>query len=231
MSDDHDFEYMPGVPHPLPQGEQLLWQGRQRAFPLARRAFRCNVVLGYFALVWMLLSGREVMAGTPVFEALLSYQWLIMPAAGAWLLLVGMAWLFARSTIYSITSERVLIRSGVALPITIDVPLTLVDTVGLALHGDGSGDLALGLNKKQRASYFVLWPNVRPWHFVRPQPTLRALRYPEAAADALSKAMLFEQRSAVEPGIPTQMGIPSGVKTPPRQSVADASPNSVGLTA
>lgn len=193
MSDDHDFEYMPGVPHPLPQGEQLLWQGRQRALPLARRAFRCNVVLGYFALVWVLLSGRSVLNGTPVGEALLSYQWLLMPAAGAWLLLFGMAWLFARSTIYSITSERVLIRSGVALPITVDVPLNLVDNVALAMHGDGSGDLALGLSDRQRASYFVLWPNVRPWHFSRPQPTLRALRYPEAASEALASALAFEQ--------------------------------------
>ena len=193
MHDDHDFEFMPGIPHPLPTGERLVWQGRQRTWPLARRAFRCNVVLAYFALAWVVLAARDISAGAAALDAALRYQWLLMPAAGAWLLLFGMAWLFARSTIYNVTTRRVLIRSGVALPITIDVPINLIDNLALAKYADGSGDVALTLNERQRASYFVLWPNVRSWHFFKPQPTLRCIRYPEAAAEALTAVLQAQQ--------------------------------------
>lgn len=193
MHDDHDFEFMPGIPHPLPTGERLVWQGRQRTWPLAKRAFRCNMVLAYFALAWGGLAARDISAGSAALDAVLRYQWLLMPAAGAWLLLFGMAWLFARSTIYNVTTRRVLIRSGVALPITIDVPINLIDNLALAKYADGSGDVALTLNERQRASYFVLWPNVRSWHFFKPQPTLRCVRYPEAAAEALTAVLQAQQ--------------------------------------
>lgn len=191
MIDDieHDLEYLPGVPHRLPEGERLLWQGRQRWYPLARRAFRCHTVLGYFALVYAIVVGFDVSGGASLGGALWSAKWLAIPAASAYAILAGLAYAFAKTTIYTLTSERLLIRSGVALPMTVDIPLKLVESAELVRHGDGSGDLSLRLARGNRAGYFLLWPNARPLNFVRPEPTLRALAEPEEAARVMTAAL------------------------------------------
>lgn len=57
MSDhDHDFDFesQPGLPKPLPPGEDLLWQGSPDPAALAREAFKANWVFGYLLIlaVW-----------------------------------------------------------------------------------------------------------------------------------------------------------------------------------
>jgi len=218
---EHDLEYRPGIPHPLPQGEQLLWQGRQRWYPLARRAFRCHAVLAYFALVYLLVAGFEVSSGTGIVAALWGAKWVVLPAAGAYAILAGIAYAFAKTTIYTVTTERLLIRSGVALPMTVDLPLKLVDAAELVRFPDGSGDLTLKLARGQRAGYFLLWPNVRPFRFRRPEPTLRALADPQGAADVVTRAL----KGTLEPGTRSVLSTDR-----PRSAVGSA-PRPAGVTA
>ena len=101
-------------------------------------------------------------------------------ALAAVVLLAALAWLAARTTVYSITSKRIVMRIGIALPITINVPFRAVNSVGLKRHADGSGDIPASLPKGYRLAFLVLWPHARPWHVRNPQPMLRSV--PDASA-------------------------------------------------
>jgi hypothetical protein len=108
--------------------------------------------------------------------------------AGTGLLLL-LAFLFARATIYTITTRRLVIRSGVALPLCVNLPMAEIETARLNARADGSGDIALATRARSRAGYFLLWPHVRPWKFGRPEPMLRGLADVRPVADLLARAM------------------------------------------
>lgn len=183
MSDrDFDFEHSPGIPAPLPAGEQILWQGKPDAATLAREAFKIRWITGYMLVLafWQAASGFADGGAGLAMARLIPYLALALAAYGVVYL---MAWMQARAAIYTITSARVILRVGAALPITYTLPFTCIETASLATEGvKGTGTLALQTKGNMRLSYGVLWPHVRPWHFRQPQPALRAI--PDAAQAA-----------------------------------------------
>lgn len=171
-----------GLPEPLPAGERLLWQGAPDWRALSRRAFHTRKVAIYFAI---LVAWRVVIAlndGEALDGAIGSVLGLVILALGALGLLNLFAWLSARTTVYTITSRRLVIHCGIALPMTVNLPFRLIRTAGLKSFGDGTGDIVLALPKGQRVAYLQLWPHVRPWHFGSPEPMLRCI--PDAAGVA-----------------------------------------------
>ena len=102
-----------------------------------------------------------------------------LSALGAVVILLVIAVLSARTTMYSITDRRVVMRIGMALPVTLNIPFEGIDGASLAEFSDKSGDIALSLNHNGRLGYLVLWPHARPWRW--PAPRLRAWANPAAA--------------------------------------------------
>ena len=93
-------------------------------------------------------------------------------------------------TTYTITTHRVLIRMGIALPMTLNLPYAEVETAGLRVRADGSGDIALKLaDQGRKLSWFLLWPHARPFRFGKAEPLLRALSDGERAGAILSEAL------------------------------------------
>ncbi len=183
MSHDHDdfaFDHAPGLPEPLPAGETLLWQGSPDWRELARRPFRVRLVALWFglAIAWQLVSGLH---GGAAFAALL--PGLAMTAVAGVLavgMFAGLAWLTARSTLWSITTKRVLIRFGIALPVDMNLPFARIRSAGLALREDtGTGTIALELVPEEKVSWGVMWPHVGPSPRGRTRPALRGV--PNAA--------------------------------------------------
>ena len=97
---------------------------------------------------------------------------------------------------YSITSRRVLLRHGIAVPLTMNVPYTLVDNAALKNFSNGTGDIALALSRRERVGYLITWPHVRPGRFARPEPSFRALTDAEAAARILGLALAAQSAPA-----------------------------------
>jgi hypothetical protein len=58
----------------------------------------------------------------------------------------------ARATAYSVTPRRVVIQGGAALPVSVTLPFTVLGSASVRLHGDGTGDIALGLAPPHRVS-------------------------------------------------------------------------------
>jgi hypothetical protein len=189
--DDFAVEPVPGLPEDLPDGEVMLWQGAPDWKVMARRAFHLPLLGMYFLLMLAVKIGFDLLSGIGVAGALLG----AVGPASLGLFAGGMfalyAWLMARGTVYTITNKRLVMRFGVALPMTFNVPFAQVRSAAVKCFADGFGDIPVTLEDDNRISYIVMWPNVRPWRFKKPEPMLRsipdAVQVAELLADAASR--------------------------------------------
>jgi len=213
---EYDYEPVLGLPGHLPRGEQVLWQGRPGWAPLARQALRIVPVAIYFSAL-ALWRGLATWDNThELLPTVRDASLLLGLGALAIGVLCLIAWAAARATVYTITSARIVIRHGIALQMSLNLPLARLQSASVAMHRDGTGDVALQLLRGERVGYFVTWPHVRPWHYLQPQPSLRALADVTAAAAALSRALAAEPagaRAAVAASAP-------GTATAPTAAVA-----------
>jgi Bacterial PH domain len=178
-----------GIREDLPEGEQVLWQGAPEVWPLARQAFHIRKVALYFCALLVLRVGLQLGDGVGFYQALLSAVPLGVLALMGLGLLFGLAWWSARTTVYAITTGRVVLRVGMALPIMVNLPHKGIDTARVKVHADGSGELPLKLHNEVRLAYAHLWPHARPWCVKHPEPMMRALGQPEAVAQVLAQAL------------------------------------------
>jgi hypothetical protein len=186
---DFDFEPIPGLPANLPHGESLLWQGSPDWGMLARHVFHVGIIGAYFAVLiaWKLIAGFY--DGAPLASLAPGIGWTLLLAGAGIGILCLLAWAMARTTIYSITSKRVVLRHGVALPMALNIPFRLVESAAARIRASGHGDLPIALRPGEKISYIMLWPHARPGRFKHPQPMLRGI--PDAAnvADILARAL------------------------------------------
>ena len=189
MSQDHDdfaVEPVPGLPERPPQGEEVLWQGRPDSFALARDAYKITWVAGYFVALAVWRAG-VISNGSPGSVVAVMLPYLVLGAA-ACAILYAMAWVAARTTVYTITTARVAMRIGAALTVTLNLPFKQIGAAHLALKRGGTGTIALETLGDTRISYLVCWPHVRPWHFARTQPSLRSISDAAKVAGLLAEA-------------------------------------------
>lgn len=186
--DDFAFEPIPGLPGRPPKGETILWQGRPRPMTLAREALALRWVAGYFALLslWRFAAS---LADMGLGMAALTALPLIALGAVACLILYAIAWVQARSARYTITTERVALKTGAALQVTFNVPFAQIEAARLDTLADGTGTLALKTGGDDRISYLIAWPHVRPWRTRDPEPALRAIPEAEKVGRILSEAL------------------------------------------
>lgn len=213
---EHDVEPVHGLHAELPEGERILWQGSPDTVQMAIHAFHVRAVTGYFALLalWRLIATLQ--DGASLADAGLAALWLALPAALAIGVLSLLAGAFARTTIYTITNERIVLRFGLALTMTVNVPYALIEGVALRSQGDGTGDLVLNVNRRERISWLLLWPNVRPWRYRRPEPMLRAIPEVSLVASLLSR----ELRRSAGVDAATPAGIPDSQMPAPAPALA-----------
>jgi len=187
--DDFAFEHSHGLPEPLPRGEDMLWQGRPDAWRLAVESLALKWVIGYFAVlaVWRVVSALpDHAAGVALASAVPP----IVLGLAAAALLYGFSWLQARQAVYTVTTSRVILRTGAALQVTLQIPYSKMENIALDLRKPGTGTIAFETAKDggARLSYLVLWPHVRPWHIREPQPAFRCIPQAQHVAEILAEA-------------------------------------------
>ncbi len=198
---EHEFESAPGLPEPLPAGERVLWQGAPDWKMLARECFHVRKLAVYFAILVAWRVATLVGSGAAAVEVLVGATVAVALAATALGLALLMAWMSARTTLYTITDRRVVMRVGIVLSVTFNLPFTQIESAGLHGLPADHGDIALALSAENRIAYPHLWPHVRPWHVARTQPSLRAI--PDAAdvAQRLTAAWRAVRRAAAAPAV------------------------------
>ncbi len=185
---EYDHEPTRGLPGKLPDDEYVIWQGAPDWKQMARSALHVRLAAGYFLVIIMTALFRGdfgTATAVTVFGVVVTG------------ICVVFAWGVARTTVYSLTNKRLVLRIGVALNKCINLPLGQLETANLKTLSHGTGNIVLTLKGMPRLGYVMLWPHARSLRFVRPQPMLRAI--PEASKVA---TLLFEATQAVQPVAP-----------------------------
>jgi hypothetical protein len=183
------------LPSDIPAGERVLWHGRPDWVSLARRGFRADLVAAYFLVMtaWNLASvGRDAGLG----EGALSAAKTLAAGIVATGLLALIAWLSSRTTLYVVTTRRLVMKVGIALPIFFNLPFSQIASASLRQFGDGTGDIPVVLSGEQRIAYLHLWPHARPFRFAQPEPALRCVSRAAAVAEVLSRALIGASEEA-----------------------------------
>jgi hypothetical protein len=190
---EHDYEPVRGLPGPLPEGEHIIWQGAPDAHVFARRGMHLRWITAYFAALAIYNLAQGSMFGIVA---------TLVAAAGC----IGFLYLFAlgvaRTSVYTLTNKRIVLRVGVALSACVNVPLKSMASANLRTLSGGHGDIAVSL-ESGRIAWFFLWPHVRPWRLKSPEPMLRAV------PDAQSVAMLLATARAAIGPVPVAVDEPS----------------------
>lgn len=185
---EYDHEPVRGLPGLLPPDEHILWQGSPDWKQSVAGALHIRLAVLYFSGIvsWAIASGDS---GTAIGVSTLGSIVVAM--------LVAFAWGVGRTTVYTLTDKRIVLRIGVALNKCINLPLAEIEAANLKMLGAGHGNIVLALKGMPRIGYLMLWPHARSLRFVRPQPMLRAI------PDALSVSqLLFKATEKVQPVAP-----------------------------
>ena len=206
MTTEYENEPIKGLPGFLPKDESIVWQGSPDWRSMARGVFHTRLVAAWFVLVAM---AAFVAGGTGLKGAAIT---LLVAMLGLGLL-AALAYFQARTTVYTLTEKRLVMRFGIALPKCVNLPLKLVASADLKPAGVGHVDIVLAPQGRFPLGWLQMWPHVRPWKVAEPQPMLRGV--PESLvpvlADTLAKADPALHRPVVAPAEPARAQTPIGV--------------------
>ena len=195
---EHELEPQYGLPERLPADERILWQGSPDARVLARSAFHLRKLVLYFAVLIALQAAHVAADGAAVADVLLAMVWSAGLSALGLLGVWTLAWLTARTAVYTVTDRRVVMRIGIVLTLTFNLPLRTIESAAMRQGPEGHGDIVLALKGPDHIAWLHLWPHARPWHLARTQPMLRALPQVAEVATLLQRAWSAQTGGAVE---------------------------------
>lgn len=181
-------QYIRGVPHALPEGEHILWQGAPEAGAIATHVFHWRLFVAYFALMTAIWVGTtELQFSSQEFQAGLAVRLGLSALVIA--IVFVLARVVARTSWYAITSQRLVLRLGMVFEMSINIPFTILESAGVGTFKDGTGQVVLTISKPHRLAYIALWPHCRVFSINHPQPVLRGLREPQRIGTLLAQAV------------------------------------------
>ena len=186
---EFEFEPIRGLPAELPAGERLLWQGSPTWKSTAGHVLHVRTIGWYFAAVIALRIAAGLYLGQSPQAIGVSLLWLTGLGLATIAFLAWVARLIASGTVYSVTSRRIVMRFGMVVPISVNIPFCAIQSVQLKTYADGTGDIPLRLDGNGRIAYPHLWPHAKPWAVKNPEPMLRGIPDARAAADVLATAL------------------------------------------
>ena len=186
----HEYEFEPqfGLPERLPSDELIVWQGSPDVAALAYSAFHFKKLALYFAVLIVACAWPALEDGAGSMAVLSAIKWIaplaVIGLATVWTL----AYFTARTTVYTVTNKRVVMRLGIVLTVTFNLPFLQIASADVRMVQNGFGDITLALKGADRIGWVHLWPSVRPWRIAKPEPTLRAVADVQMVAEKLRDA-------------------------------------------
>ncbi|MEO0497255.1 MAG: photosynthetic complex putative assembly protein PuhB [Pseudomonadota bacterium] len=188
---EHDFEPAPGLPAMLPEGERIVWQGAPNWRVLLRQRLKVWWIVAYFLGIgiWVVWNGAAT--GRAVEDTIIGLS--LLALAGA--LVIGFLAVFCvlvqRTALYTITNKRIVMRVGVALSATYNLPFAKVENVDLRANAAGQGEVAVRMSDDgMRLAWLMLWPNVRPWRINNVEPQMVGLNKASDVGAILSEQVI-----------------------------------------
>ena len=189
---EHDFEPVAGLPANLPEGEHILWQGAPKSDHVARRVLKSRWIAGYFLvlLAWAVVAG--IYDGRTPGSILFSASAIAIMATIVLCLIEAFAWGVEKTTLYTITNRRTVMRIGVALSATFNLPHVQVVSADMAADKNGDGDITLTLKPGHKLSYLVFWPHAKGWRAGSMVPRMVGLADVRIPARILAQALTMQ---------------------------------------
>lgn len=208
---EYDTEPMRGLPQLPPDDERVLWQGSAHGPSVTRRALHGGLIAAYFGLLAASTFASAVINGATPGDAVLGSLHYFVFGAAALALISLIGWFVQKTTVYTITNRRIVMRIGIALPVTLNIPFTKIASADVKLHSNGTGDISLLPAEDMPLTYFHMWPHVRGLTLKQPQPALRcvpdARDISELLVNAMSGAGVKGHVRAPVIGVPAQIGM------------------------
>ncbi len=203
-----DFQYEPvnGLNGDLLEGETVLWQGAPDWKALLRSALHIRILGVYIAImaVYGMIEGGAITAMVVIGSGLIALSFFAL-----------FAWAVQKTSVYTLTNQRLVLRIGVALDKYVNIPLSQIDTADLKTLPSDHGNIVLKLKGRPQMGYPMLWPHVRSLRITAPQPMLRAIAQPEHVA-----RMMFTATSQLQDIAP----VAAQQKTPVRGNTQTETP-------
>jgi hypothetical protein len=191
---EYELEAEYGLPETLPKDERVLWQGSPNHWVIAKEVFFIRVVAAYFLaiILYQLVDGYY--AGSLINGLLVSSVWMAALSLIGLLLLWSLAYLVSRTTVYTLTNKRIVMRVGIVLTMSFNLPLKTIVAADIRKGKKGFGDIPLTICADTKIAYVHLWPHARPFHLANPKPMLRCIDQVEHVSTLLSRAWCAEHQ-------------------------------------
>ena len=171
---DNEFEAQYGLPENLPEDEKILWQGSPVFASLVNKVFFLRLLIFYF--IFLLGFGLYWdFQKVPQSEALTNLLANFLLSGFSLAALTLLAHLTCSTAVYTLTNKRVVMRIGIVLTLTFNIPFKQILASDFKKHSDGSGDISFSIDPSTKIAFIHLWPHCRFKSFAHPEPALKCV--------------------------------------------------------
>jgi len=192
------FEAPKNILDAIPNGESILWKGRPSLWGFSWNLFGLKWITLYLSML-SIVSVARFFASDFYTAFYVDFLPFFLSGIFASIILIGLAAIQAYSTVYIITENRVIIKTGAALSFLISMPFKKIKEVNLQKRGASIGTISFELFSKKRVPYISCWPSVRPWKFKKTQPAFSCVRSVDEVATILRKTAMTGNISLHDP--------------------------------
>ena len=192
------FEAPKNILDAIPNGESILWKGRPSLWGFSWNLFGLKWITLYLSML-SIVSVARFFASDFYTAFYVDFLPFFLSGIFASIILIGLAATQTYSTVYIITENRVIIKTGAALSFLISMPFKKIKEVNLQKRGASIGTISFELLSEKRVPYISCWPSVRPWKFKRTQPAFSCIGSVDEVATILRKTAMRGNISLYDP--------------------------------
>ena len=183
------FEVHKNILDAIPEGESILWKGKPSFWGFSWYFFGLKLLAFYLIILSVVFAARLTV--TDFFTAfVVDFLPFLLSGILTSCILMALAKIQSQSSVYIITENRVIIKSGAALAFLISMPFKKIKAVNLQKRKGSLGTISFELNSGKRVPYISCWPSVRPWRFKKTEPAFSCIENVDEVATILRKSVM-----------------------------------------
>ena len=183
------FEVHKNILDAIPEGESILWKGKPSFWGFSWYFFGLKLLAFYLIILSVVFAARLTV--TDFFTAfVVDFLPFLLSGILTSFILMALAKIQSQSSVYIITENRVIIKSGAALSFLISMPFKKIKAVNLQKRKGSLGTISFELNSGKRVPYISCWPSVRPWRFKKTEPAFSCIENVDEVATILRKSVM-----------------------------------------